>query len=306
MPNEMRRAYLALLIGVFFFSFSSILIRYSDAPAPAIAAYRMLFAALILAPFAFLVPRARKETLELKRGDALFMAAIGIVLAFHFLFFVSAVQMTSVASATILINAHPIFVAILAFAALHEGSRWTTLGAIIGVLGILVISISDLGYGTNSLGDMLAVAGALLEAVYIIMTRFMRRKVGILTFVFVVNSVCALTLIALCVAGGVPLWPYSQNQLLVFLAMAIIPAVLGYTLYNYSMRWIIAPRVSVIQLLEALFASIMAAFLFAEYPDALIYVGAALIFIGIYLAVRSNKKQVTMSSGGGSTPGPER
>jgi drug/metabolite transporter (DMT)-like permease len=252
------------------------------------------------------VPRARKETLELKRGDALFMAAIGIVLAFHFLFFVSAVQMTSVASATILINAHPIFVAILAFAALHEGSRWTTLGAIIGVLGILVISISDLGYGTNSLGDMLAVAGALLEAVYIIMTRFMRRKVGILTFVFVVNSVCALTLIALCVAGGVPLWPYSQNQLLVFLAMAIIPAVLGYTLYNYSMRWIIAPRVSVIQLLEALFASIMAAFLFAEYPDALIYVGAALIFIGIYLAVRSNKKQVTMSSGGGSTPGPER
>ncbi len=302
----MRRAYLALFIGVFFFSFSSILIRYSDAPAPAIAAYRMLFAALILAPFALLVPKARKETFALGRRDTLFMAAIGVVLAFHFLFFVSAVQMTSVASATILINAHPIFVAILAFAALHEGSRWTTAGAIVGVLGILVISISDMGYGNNSLGDMLAVAGALLEAAYIIMTRFMRHKIGIFTFVFVVNSVCALTLVGVCAVGGVPLWPYPQSEFLIFLAMAVVPAVLGYTLYNYSMRWIIAPRVSVIQLLEALFASIMAAFLFAEYPDALIYVGAALIFIGIYLAVRNNRKGVTKSSAGGTTPGPER
>jgi drug/metabolite transporter (DMT)-like permease len=300
----MRRAYLALFIGVFFFSFSSILIRYSDAPAPAIAAYRMLFAALILAPFAFIVPKARRETLSLGRRDVAFLAAIGIVLAFHFLCFVSAVQMTSVASATILINAHPIFVAILAFAALHEGSRWTTAGAIIGVLGILAISISDIGYGSNSLGDMLAIAGALLEACYIIMTRFMRHKIGIFTFVFVVNSICALTLIGICVVGGVPLWPYSQNELLIFLAMAIIPAVLGYTLYNYSMRWVIAPRVSVIQLLEALFASIMAAFLFQEYPDALIYVGAALIFIGIYLAVRNNRKDLKRRSSGDTTQGP--
>jgi len=132
----------------------------------------------------------------------------------------------------------------------------------------------------------------------------MRHKIGIFTFVFVVNSICALTLIGICVVGGVPLWPYSQNELLIFLAMAIIPAVLGYTLYNYSMRWVIAPRVSVIQLLEALFASIMAAFLFQEYPDALIYVGAALIFIGIYLAVRNNWKDLKRRSSGDTTQGP--
>ncbi len=288
MKPEVRRAYGALILGVFFFSFSSILIRFSDAPAPAIAAYRMLLASLIIAPFALVF--SGKEIVRLKRNDMLFLAATGIVLAFHFLFFVSAVKTTSVASATILINAHPIIVAVLAFVALHEGSRYTTIGAVLGVLGITVISISDMG-GSNFYGDMLAVAGAAMEAVYIIMTRTMRKRIGILAFILIVNSVCALTLVGLCVVGGVPLWPYSSYDLTVFFAMALVPAVLGYTLYNYSMRWIIAPRVSVIQLFEALGASILAAILFAEFPTALIFLGGALVLVGIYLAVKNGNAQ---------------
>jgi drug/metabolite transporter (DMT)-like permease len=287
---EMRRAYMALVAGVICFSFSSILIRYSDAPAPAIAAYRMLLASLIIAPFALI--RSRKEIASLQRRDLLFLLAAGCVLALHFLFFVSAVKMTSVASATILINAHPIIVVILAFATLHEGSKYTTAGAVVGVLGICAISIADMG-SNNLLGDVLAIMGAGMEAVYIILTRFMRRRIGIFAFVLVVNSVCALTLIGICIGGGVPLWPYSERELLIFLGMALVPAVLGYTLYNYSLKWIIAPRVSIIQLGEALLASIMAAVLFVEFPSALIFVGGGLVLLGIYLAVKNGRAQRT-------------
>ena len=287
LAKEIRTAYLALAVAIVCFSFSSILIRYSDAPSPAIAAYRMLLASLIIAPLA--LHRSRPEIVRLERRDSLLLVFIGVVLAFHFLFFVTAVKTTSVASATVLINAHPIIVAIMAFAILGEGSKWTAIGAILGMLGIGFISFSE--YGTdNFTGDILAFLGAVMESVYIIMTRFMRRRIGILAFIFVVNTACALMLIGICVAEGVPLWPYSTDNLIVFLAMAVVPAVIGYTLYNYSLRWLMAPQVSVIQLGEAVLATLMAAVLFAELPAGFVFIGGALILLGIVFVVQANRK----------------
>lgn len=292
---EKRNAYVVLVLAVFCFSFSSIFIRFSEAPAPAIAAYRMVFATLLLAPFALV--RSGRRIASLKAGDTWFLVATGAVLALHFLFFVSAVQNTTVASATILINCHPIFVAVLAFALLHEGSRYTTAGAVIGMSGIFVISFGDMGNGNIS-GDALAILGAAMEAVYIIMTRVMRKRIDILTFVFVVNAACALVLVCICVSLGVQLWPYSERELLLFIGMAIIPAAIGYTLYNYSLRYLLAPQVSVIQLGEALFASMMAVLFFAEIPALSIFAGAALILLGIYLAVRTIGKRKGLAGDG--------
>ena len=285
---EKRNAYLVLVLAVFCFSFSSIFIRLSDAPAPGIAAYRMVLATLLIAPFALV--KSRKRIASLNRGDSWFLVATGVVLALHFLLFVSAVQNTSVASATILINCHPIFVAVLAYLLLQEGSKYTTAGALVGMAGIFVISIGDLGNG-NIVGDALAIMGALMEAVYIIMTRVMRKRIDLLTFVFMVNAACALVLVGICVVGGVPLWPHSTDQLLLFLGMAIIPAAIGYTLYNYSLKYLMAPQVSVIQLGEALFASAMAVLLFSEIPSVSIFAGAALIILGIFFVVRANGKK---------------
>lgn len=284
----MRRAYLALVIGVFCFSFSSILIRMVDAPAPAIAAYRMILVSLLIAPIA--LAKSRRKIVSVSRSDSWFLIATGVVLAVHFLLFVTAVQNTSVANATVLINSHPIIVAILAFLLLHEGNRFTAAGAALGMLGIMVISLSDYGSG-NLYGDVLAFLGAVMEAFYIIMTRFMRKKIDLLTFLFFVNTATAVTLIGICLVGNVPLWPYSNYDMAVFLAMAIVPAGIGYSLYNYSLRWLLAPQVSVIQLGEAVFASIMAIFLFSEIPSPFVLLGALLILGGILLVVHVNGRK---------------
>ena len=282
---DKRSAYLVLVAAVFCFSFSSIFIRMSDAPAPAIAAYRMLLATLLIAPFA--LARSGRRIAGLERRDAAFLLATGLVLALHFLFFVAAVQNTTVSSATVLINCHPLFVVVLAFLLLRESSRYTTAGALIGMSGILVISIGDLG-GGNLAGDALAVLGAAMEAVYIIMTRLMRQRIDLLTFVFIVNAACALSLVGICLGSGVPLWPYSSYQLWLFIGMAVVPAAIGYTLYNLSLRYLLAPQVSVIQLGEALFASSMAVVLFAEVPSLTVLAGAALVLLGIYLAMKAS------------------
>jgi drug/metabolite transporter (DMT)-like permease len=285
---EVRRAYIALVIGVFCFSFSSILIRMVDAPAPAIAAYRMILVSLLIAPIA--LAKSRKQIASVSRNDTWFLIATGAVLAVHFLLFVTAVQNTSIANATVLINSHPIIVAVLAFVLLHEGNRFTAAGATLGMLGIMVISLADYGSG-NLYGDILAFGGAVMEAIYIIMTRFMRKKIDLLTFLFFVNTATAVTLIGVCLVGNIPLWPYSNHDLAIFLAMAIVPAGIGYSLYNYSLRWLMAPQVSVIQLGEAVFASIMAIFLFSEFPSPFVLLGGLLILGGILLVVQVNGKR---------------
>jgi drug/metabolite transporter (DMT)-like permease len=292
---EVRRAYLALVIGVFCFSFSSILIRMVDAPAPAIAAYRMILVSLLIAPIA--LAKSSQKILGVSRNDTWFLIATGAVLAIHFLLFVSAVQNTSVANATVLINSHPVIVAILAFVLLKEGNRFTAAGAALGMLGIMVISLADYGSG-NLYGDVLAFLGAVMEAIYIIMTRFMRKKIDILTFLFFVNTATAITLVGICLIGNVPLWPYSNYDLAVFLAMAIVPAGIGYSLYNYSLRWLLAPQVSVIQLGEAVFASIMAIFLFSEVPSVSVLLGGLLILGGILLVVHVNGKKKRLAARG--------
>jgi drug/metabolite transporter (DMT)-like permease len=279
--NRAWKAYLVLFLGVVCFGFSSILIRLSDAPAPAIAGWRMLLAAMIIAPFA--LAGARSDLRHMSRRDTLLMIGTTVAFSIHFLSFVYAVKLTSVASAVLLINAHPIIVALLAFIALREGSRWTATGAVVGMLGIAIISLSELG-STNLTGDILAVFGACMMAIYIVMTRIMRKKLRILAFMFIFNCVSAAFLMGVAVLFTVPLWPYTIDDFAVFLAMAIVPALLGYGFYNWSLRYLPAPVVSVSQLGESIFAITFAVILFAEFPAPSAIMGGALVIAGIIIA----------------------
>ncbi len=299
--NRAWKAYFVLFLGVVCFGFSSILIRLSDAPAPAIAGWRMLLAAMIIAPFAMV--GARSDLRHMSRRDILLMVGTTIAFSIHFLAFVYAVKLTSVASAVLLINAHPIIVALLAFIVLREGSRWTATGAVVGMLGIGIISLSELG-STNLTGDVLAVFGACMMAIYIVMTRIMRKKLRILAFMFIFNCVSAAFLMGVAVLFTVPLWPYTMNDFAVFLAMAIVPALMGYGFYNWSLRYLPAPVVSVSQLGESIFAITFAVILFAEFPAPSAIVGGALVIVGIVIATgilngkRKNGKKDDLTKAG--------
>jgi len=71
----------------------------------------------------------------------------------------------------------------------------TATGAVVGMMGIAMISLSEVG-SSNLTGDMLAVFGACMMAVYIVMTRILRKKLRILAFMFIFNCVSAVFLMA--------------------------------------------------------------------------------------------------------------
>jgi drug/metabolite transporter (DMT)-like permease len=272
--------YAGIAVAVVGVSFASIFIRWSDAPPLAIAAYRMGIVSLILLPFA--LTYSREEIRSTSRRQTLLLVAVGAVLAAHFFTFITSVKLTSVASATILVTCHPFIVIIISHFWLKESSRFAVPGVFLGFLGVVVISYGNWG-GTRFEGDVLALLGAVLAAVYILTGRFFRRKIGLITYVFTVYASAAVVLFATCLIGNVPLWPYPTQEFVLFAALAIVSTIFGHTLFNWSLRYLPAYVISVSLLAEPIGATVLAVLLLSEIPSSIVLVGGAMVLVGVII-----------------------
>lgn len=275
---------LAVIIGVIAVSTASLIIRLSSSPALAIAAYRLVFATMLLLP-AFALTAARTGLRELVQGQLMTQVIAGLVLAVHFGTWITSVKLTSVASSVILVNAAPVFVAVLSHFWLREKvspKGWA--GTVIAFAGVIAIAMSDVGTGEeNLLGDTLALIGAVALALYLLTGRRLRQRLSLFLYVVPVYAVSALVLILVCVGTGVPLQGYSVHELLLFLLLAVVPMILGHTVYNWALKYVQAPTVSVSLLGEPLGAVLLAAVFLGEVPKTLTLVGGAVVLTGIYL-----------------------
>jgi drug/metabolite transporter (DMT)-like permease len=123
--------------------------------------------------------------------------------------------------------------------------------------------------------------------VYLILGRRVRARVSLLTYIFVVYSAAAVVLIGLMLISGAPATGYPPAAYGWFLALALIPQLLGHSSYNWALGYLPAAYVSIALLGEPVASSLMAAVLLGEIPSGLKIFGAALTLAGIYLASRS-------------------
>ncbi|MBI0583485.1 MAG: DMT family transporter [Methanomassiliicoccus sp.] len=286
-----------MAVAIASISFASIFIRWSDAPPVVIAAYRMLFASLMLLPFA-LRERYREEVRWLDRRQWWAVVIIGAVLGLHFLAFNAALQETSIASATVLVTAHPIVVGVLGYIYLKERPRRSGLGIALGLLGVVVISSSDLSGGAI-LGDLLALVGMLAAALYLLGGRVLRQRISVVPYAFLVYSIAAAVLFATALATGASLWPYPVEEWIIFLALAAVSTILGHTILNWSLRYLPAAFISLSMLGEPVGASILAYLLLSEVPSAGVVVGGSMVLAGILLSAGGASAAPTA----GTTPG---
>jgi drug/metabolite transporter (DMT)-like permease len=70
-----------------------------------------------------------------------------------------------------------------------------------------------------------------------------------------------------------------------FFMIALIPMIFGHTLYNWCLRWISAPVVSISLLGEPIGASILAYIFLNENPTMTTIVGGAITLVGIVICV---------------------
>jgi drug/metabolite transporter (DMT)-like permease len=262
-------------------SFASIFIRWSEAPPVVIAAYRMLFATLILLPLA-VRKRYRLEVRDLERRQWWAIVLIGAVLAVHFIAFNAALQSTTVAAATVLVTCHPIVVGVLGWFYLKEAPRRAGIGIALGLIGVVLISSSDLAGGSWR-GDVLALIGMLAAAVYLLGGRVQRQRISVVPYATLIFGVSTVVLFLAALTAGSPLWPYPAEEFVLFLALAAVSTIFGHTLLNWSLRYLPAVFVSLSMLGEPVGASLLAFLLLSEVPSVGVILGGALVLGGIML-----------------------
>lgn len=276
-----------LVVAVLAVSWAGPLVRFTDAPALAISAWRLLLAVGVL--FLIAIARGRlHEVRALGTHERWLALAGGACLAAHFWTWVASLDLTTVASSVVLVNMQPIFVIGLSAAFLHERpARRQAIGIGIAMIGALIIAWGDFALGTQALiGDALALAGAVFVAAYYVIGRRLRQRLDIWNYAFVVYGVAAVVLVlVIAVHPGVALTGYSRNDWLVFGALALGPMLIGHTGINYALRYLPA-YVAILAILgEPVGATLIAWLLPAigEVPSTQTLVGGAVLLSGILI-----------------------
>jgi drug/metabolite transporter (DMT)-like permease len=145
--------------------------------------------------------------------------------------------------------------------------------------------------GKAMLGNGLAFAGAWFAAFYLIIGRKVRSGLSLLSYTFVVYGAAAVTLLIMVAISGESMMGYSPTTDIFFLALAIIPQLLGHSSFNWALKFLPAALVSIVLLGEPITSSILAFIILKEPPTVLEVLGGLLILFGIYLATAYQKKK---------------
>ncbi|MBU1048414.1 DMT family transporter [Candidatus Bipolaricaulota bacterium] len=283
-----QRLYPRMILGVVAVSFGAILVRFASEASPlAISAWRLTLASLVLVPVAWI---QRKRTLTPRM--ALWCLASGAALALHFVLWTTSLNYTSIASSVLFVTTHPLFVGLGSFLFLKERpSRRLILGISIAILGGALIGFGDIQLaGTALRGDVLAVGGGLMAAIYFMIGRHVRQIVSATEYVAVTYGMAAVMLLAVCVITHTPAFGFSASTIGFLVLLALIPQLLGHSTFNWALKHVSASHVSIMILGEPVGAGILALIFFSEVPSGLNLIGAALILGGIYLSLRNKER----------------
>jgi len=297
----------AILGAILAVSTASIFIRLAqrEAPSLVIAAFRLTFASLILAPIA--LTRHRAELRRLTRRELLLALLSGVFLALHFATWITSLEYTTVASSVVLVSTSPLWVALLAPLVLRERlTRPVLIGMLLALTGGVVIALSDACVWQNGLscpslaefvqggaffGNFLALAGAWMVAGYLLIGRRLRAKMSLVPYIFVVYSIAAIALIVIMFAAGETPLGYPPMTYVWMLLLALVPQLIGHSTYNWALRYMPAALVAVTTLGEPIGSTILAYFLLREAPTWIKLGGAVMILVGIWLACRQGGKR---------------
>ena len=275
---------LFLAVGLVAASQSGNIVRLGDAPPTVMAAWRLLMATVMLAPL------AGRDLQVLRRVGVRHWALLlltGLALALHFVTWIAAVQLTTVANAAVLFSVNPVLTAAAAWLFFRESVGAKLLVAIgIGLLGIVVMGWADLNLQPELwLGDLTALTSSLLFTVYLLGGKGLRGRVPTTAYVTSVYAVAAVLCFVFAVVSGASLVAYDGRTWTAFLLLALVPTMIGHTAINHAVAYVKAGWLSMATTSEALFAGLGAYLLWQEQVTWQTALGYALIISAVIVLV---------------------
>ena len=179
-------------------------------------------------------------------------------------------------------------------------ARTTWLGIGVAMLGAILATGADLTVSTRAVtGDLLALTGAVLAAVYATYGERARATISTTTYTGICYSVCAVLLLGVCLIFGVPMHGFSTATWVALVALTVGPQLLGHSLINYALHRVTATTVSVLLLLEVPAAAVLGWLWLDQLPQLGSLPGLAVLLLGVTIVLVGAARSSRQSPNGG-------
>ncbi|GLX70249.1 DMT family transporter [Paenibacillus glycanilyticus] len=280
---------LLYIVGIVAISFSSIFIKWSNAESSVIGMYRLYLTILIMLPLAW---KYKQELLYHTPRQLLLLLGSGVMLALHFLLWMSSLKYTTVASSTIFLALEPVLVMLGSYLIFKtKANKIMLLGMGIAMVGTVIIGSSDLALSQEALyGDVLSILGTIAVAVHMLIGKQLRSNTSAFAYNFIVFFIAATTLAIYNLIQGYKFTGYSSHEWGIFLLLAIVPTLFGHYLFNWLLKYMNATAVSMSVLGEPVIASLLAWALLKEALTGWQLGAGIVILFGVWLFMRHGKE----------------
>lgn len=296
--NQSARAFMALVGGILILGFAAIFVKWSEAPGPVTALYRMIIGSLLVTPVLLL--RKRGEVGTLPKKGVLLAALGGALFGCDMAIWMTAVGMGGATTPTLMANTAPLWVglgSLLLFRERQTAVFWG--GLLIALSGTVIVFGHDVrGAESPGAGAALGLVAAVFYASFYIATQEGRRHLDTLSYLCVSTISAAGALLVINLILRQPLSGFPGRTYLSFLALGVLVQFIGWLLINYAQGHIRASVVAPTLLGQPVLTAVLAIPLLGETFTLRYVAGGLAVLAGIYIVVRSRNRM--LGSEGGS------
>ena len=273
--SKNKQAILLIVISVFFGTLMLTFLKLAQKDVNVYVAgfFRFLFGFLIILPY---IVKSKLTVFKTNHHKKHFLRAV-LNLPSMLLYF-SALVMLPIEKVTAISFVVPFFVTILAVLFLGEKIYiYRTLALVLGFIGMIVILRP--GIINISIGVYMALASSLMWSVVIIITKSIAKddsSITILSYGYVIMTSLSFIIVLFY-------WQTPGLQTLIYLFFAGLSGTLLHLCINHAYKLVDVSMTQPYSFLSLVFASLVGYFVFSEKPDLFTWIGASIIFLGVFI-----------------------
>ncbi|TYC10798.1 DMT family transporter [Bizionia gelidisalsuginis] len=288
----MKKARIALVIGIFCISIFPILVKLNLTPGVISAFYRMAIASAIILPYALITKK-----IKIKSKRLLVLAIIcGVVFGLDVAVWNVAIQESTATQATLLTNLSPVWVGIGALFFLKDKpTKNFWIGTVIAIGGmVLLVGLKTFVNLDFNLAFCFAILSGMLYAVYMLVSKDVLTELDVVTFMSITLLSSTLSLGIISWAIGEPFSGFSNAGWYVLVIQGVVCQLLAWLLISFATKHMRATRVSVSLLGQAVLASILAWYFLDEAISLQMVIGGFVLLFGIRVTFYTKKIGITL------------
>jgi drug/metabolite transporter (DMT)-like permease len=287
-------ALLALLGGVAILGFAAIFVKWSGAPGPVTALYRMLIGAAVITPIYLVRRRSTRGPLP---GRGVLMAVIGgSLFGCDMAIWMSAIEISGATMPTLAANTAPLWVGVGSIVIFRERKApgfWT--GVLIAIAGVVLV----LGHNirtTDGLaaGMIMGLIAALFYASFQLATQAGRRRIDTISFLWISTLSAAGALLIINIIMRSSLTGFSPKTYMAFVALGILVQFTAWFLINFAQGYLRASIVAPVLLGQPVLTALLAVPLLKERFTVWHIAGGLTVLAGVYIVIWSRNRVLSL------------